>query len=42
VHLSPTAEENVEVEEEIENSEIVMHQEETDKNDLESESEVPP
>jgi hypothetical protein len=42
VHLSPTAEENIKVEEDNESSESVMHQEETDKEHSESKSEFPP
>jgi hypothetical protein len=42
VHLTATGEENIEVEEDTESSDSVMHQEERDMNHLESKSEVPP
>jgi len=42
VHLTAAGEEYVEVEEDTESSDSVMHQEERDKNHLESKSEVPP
>jgi hypothetical protein len=42
VHLTATGEENVNVEEDTESSDSVIHQEERDKNHLESKSKVPP
>jgi hypothetical protein len=42
VHISETGDENVAVEQDTESSDSVMHQKETDKNHLESKSEVPP